>query len=129
MPVSAEKGTQLRALLDEIRKHLPVAPAIYDEDEITDRSERFLAAELVRERIFRLLGDELPYSIAVDIESFEIEGNLRRIAATIYVDRPSHKAHRDRREGRDAQAHRHRGAPRDGGAVRLARCSSSSGCA
>jgi GTP-binding protein Era len=92
VPVSAEKGTQLRGLLDEIRQRLPVAPAIYEEDEITDRSERFLAAEMVRERIFRLLGDELPYSIAVDIEGFELEGNLRRIAAVIYVDRPSHKA-------------------------------------
>jgi GTP-binding protein Era len=92
VPVSADKGTQLKPLLAEIRKRLPEQPAIYGEDEITDRPERFLAAELVRERIFRLLGDELPYSIAVDIEAFEIEGNLRRIAATIYVDRPGHKA-------------------------------------
>jgi GTP-binding protein Era len=92
VPVSAAKGTQLAALLAEIRKLLPEAPAIYGPDEITDRPERFLAAELVRERIFRLLGDELPYSIAVDIESFEQEGNLRRIAAAIYVDRPGHKA-------------------------------------
>jgi GTP-binding protein Era len=92
VPVSAEKGTQVRALLDEIRKHLPEQPPIYDEDDITDRPERFLAAELVRERIFRLLGDELPYSIAVDIESFEVEGNLRRIHAVIFVDRPGHKA-------------------------------------
>ena len=92
VPVSAEKGTQLRPLLDEIRSRLPEAPAIYEEDEITDRPERFLAAEMVRERIFRLLGDELPYSIAVDIESFEHEGNLRRIGAVIYVDRPAHKA-------------------------------------
>jgi GTP-binding protein Era len=92
VPVSAEKGTQVRALLEEIRKHLPEQPAIYDEDDITDRPERFLAAELVRERIFRLLGDELPYSIAVDIEAFETEGNLRRIHAVIYVDKPGHKA-------------------------------------
>ena len=92
VPVSAEKGTQVRALLDEIRQHLPEQPAIYDEDDITDRPERFLAAELVRERIFRLLGDELPYSIAVDIESFEVEGNLRRIHAAIFVDKPGHKA-------------------------------------
>jgi GTPase len=92
VPVSAEKGTQVRALLEEIRKRLPVQAAMYGEDEITDRPERFLAAEMVRERIFRLLGDELPYSIAVDIEAFEVEGNLRRIAAAIYVDRPSHKA-------------------------------------
>lgn len=92
VPVSASKGTQLRALVAELRKLLPEAPPIYEPDEITDRPERFLAAELVRERIFRLLGDELPYAIAVDVEKFEIEGNLRRIAATIYVDRPGHKA-------------------------------------
>ena len=92
VPVSAEKGTQVRALLDEVRRRLPEAPPIYDEDDITDRPERFLAAELVRERIFRLLGDELPYSIAVTIDAFTVEGNLRRIAATIYVDKASHKA-------------------------------------
>ena len=92
VPVSAEKGTQVRALLDEIRKRLPEAPAIYGEDDITDRPERFLAAELVREKLFRLLGDELPYSVAVVVEHFEQEGNLRRIAATIYVDKPGHKA-------------------------------------
>jgi GTP-binding protein Era len=92
VPVSAEKGTQVRALLDEVRKHLPEGPPIYGEDDITDRPERFLAAELVRERIFRLLGDELPYSTAVVVEQFVQEGNLRRIAATIYVDKTSHKA-------------------------------------
>ena len=92
VPVSAEKGTQVRALLGEVRKHLPEGPPIYDEDEITDRPERFLAAELVRERIFRLLGDELPYSTAVVVEHFTQEGTLRRIAATIYVDKSSHKA-------------------------------------
>jgi GTP-binding protein Era len=92
VPISASKGTQLKALLYEIRKLLPEGPPVYGEDEITDRPERFLAAELVRERIFRLLGDELPYSIAVDIEQFAIEGRLRRISASIYVDRPGHKA-------------------------------------
>ena len=91
VPISAEKGTQVKALLEEIRKRLPEQEAMYGEDEITDRPERFLAAELVRERIFRLLGDELPYTIAVDIETFEQEGNLRRIGAVIYVDRPAHK--------------------------------------
>jgi GTP-binding protein Era len=92
VPISASKGTQVKALLYEIRKHLPEGEPQYGEDDITDRPERFLASELVRERIFRLLGDELPYSIAVDVERFETEGNLRRIAATIYVDRPGHKA-------------------------------------
>ena len=91
VPVSASKGTQLKALLGEIRKRLPEQQPLYEADEITDRPERFLAAEMVRERIFRLLGDELPYAIAVAVESFAVEGNLRRIGATIYVDRPSHK--------------------------------------
>jgi GTP-binding protein Era len=92
VPVSASKGTQVKALLGEVRKLLPEQAAMYGEDEITDRPERFLAAELVRERIFRLLGDELPYSIAVVVERFELEGTMRRIAATIYVDKPGHKA-------------------------------------
>jgi GTP-binding protein Era len=92
VPVSAEKGTNLKPLLEEIRLRLPEQPPIYEEDDITDRPERFLAAELVRERIFRLLGDELPYSIAVIVDNFEIEGTMRRIAATIYVDKIQHKA-------------------------------------
>ena len=92
VPVSAEKGTQVRALLHEIRLRLPEAPAIYEEDEITDRPERFLAAELVREKIFRLLGDELPYAVAVVVDNFVVEGNLRRIACTIFVDKEGHKA-------------------------------------
>jgi len=92
VPLSAEKGTNVKPLLEEIRSRLPEHPPIYGEDDITDRPERFLAAELVRERIFRLLGDELPYSIAVVVEQFTQEGNLRRIAATIYVDKSSHKA-------------------------------------
>ena len=92
VPISASKRFQLANLLWEIRKHLPEGPPVHDADAITDRPERFLAAELVRERIFRLLGDELPYAIAVDVDSFTLEGSLRRISATIYVDRTSHKA-------------------------------------
>jgi len=92
VPVSATRGTQLKALLGEVRQYLPEGPATYEAEEITDRPERFLAAELVRERIFRLLGDELPYSIAVVVDDFKVEGRLRRIHATIYVDRPGHKA-------------------------------------
>jgi GTP-binding protein Era len=91
VPVSATKGTQLRALLEEIRRQLPEGPAVYEADDITDRPERFLAAELVRERIFRLLGDELPYATAVVVENFTVEGRLRRISATIFVDKPGHK--------------------------------------
>ena len=92
VPVSAEKGSQVKALAEEVAKLLPEAAPTYGPDEITDRSERFLAAELVRERLFRLLGDELPYTTAVVIDQFSEDGALRRIAASIYVDRQGHKA-------------------------------------
>ncbi len=92
VPVSAEKGVQVKALADEVAKLLPEAEPVYGPDDITDKSERFLAAELVREKLFRLLGDELPYTAAVVVEHFEMDGALRRIQATIYVDRPGHKA-------------------------------------
>ncbi|MGV0953347.1 MAG: GTPase Era [Fluviibacter sp.] len=92
VPVSAEKGTQTDALIGEIRNHLPVQGFLYDPDTLTDRSERFLASEYIREKLFRLLGDELPYAATVEIEKFETEGDLRRIFAAIVVDRDSHKA-------------------------------------
>jgi GTP-binding protein Era len=92
VPVSAEKGTQVDALAAEVAKLLPEAEPMYGPDDITDRSERFLAAELVREKLFRLLGDELPYTSAVVIDTFEMQGELRRIQATIFVDRDGHKA-------------------------------------
>ena len=92
VPVSAEKDRGLDALLAEVRALLPVAPAIYGVDEITDRDERFLAAEFVREKIFRLLGEEVPYATTVTIDSFEETGTLRRIHATVHVDRESQRA-------------------------------------
>jgi GTPase len=92
VPVSAKNGRQVDALLKELRGLLPNEGLLFDEDEITDKSERFLAAEYVREKLFRLLGDELPYSAAVEIEKFETEGELRRIYAAVVVDRDSHKA-------------------------------------
>ena len=92
VPVSAEKGTQTDALIGEIRNHLPAQGFLYDPDTLTDRSERFLASEYIREKLFRLLGDELPYAATVEIEKFETEGDLRRIFAAIVVDRDSHKA-------------------------------------
>ncbi|HSI43826.1 MAG TPA: GTPase Era [Methylotenera sp.] len=91
VPVSAKKSLNLDELLDAIRKYLPEQPAIYPEDELTDKNERFLAAELVREKIFRLLGDEIPYSVAVEIEKFEVDGKLRRIFCAIIVDKESQK--------------------------------------
>jgi GTP-binding protein Era len=92
VPVSAGRGTDLPALQGAIRAALPAGPALYPEDDVTDRDERFLAAEFVREKIFRQLGDEVPYGTAVAIDSFAHEGGLRRIHATVYVDKASQRA-------------------------------------
>jgi GTP-binding protein Era len=92
VPVSAKSGEQTDRLLHALRAHLPQQPAIYAAGEVTDRSERFLAAELVREKLFRQLGDELPYGASTAIEKFETEGKLRRIHVAIIVDKASHKA-------------------------------------
>lgn len=91
VPVSAERGTQLDELLAEIRKQLPHRELLFGEDELTDRSERFLAGEFIREKLFRMIGDELPYAATVEVEKFEIDGALRRISAAIVVDRQAHK--------------------------------------
>jgi len=92
VPVSAKLGFQLEGLQEEVRKILPENPPIFGEDDITDRSEKFLAAEIVREKVFRLVGDELPYTSTVLIEKFEQEGDLRRIFVAILVERDSHKS-------------------------------------
>ncbi|GIZ51071.1 GTPase Era [Noviherbaspirillum aridicola] len=92
VPVSAKQRFQLDALEAEIEKLLPPNPPMFDEDDITDRSEKFLAAEIVREKIFRFVGEELPYTSTVLIEKFEQEGNLRRIFAAVLVEREGHKA-------------------------------------
>ncbi|MEO8302486.1 MAG: GTPase Era [Betaproteobacteria bacterium] len=92
VPVSAEKDRGLDALLAEVGKRLPAGAPVFGDDEITDRDERFLAAEFVREKIFRLLGEEVPYATTVAIDSFELDGALRKIHATIYVDRDNQRA-------------------------------------
>jgi GTP-binding protein Era len=92
VPVSAKLRFQVDALEGEIRNHLPQNPPVFGPDDITDRSEKFLAAEIVREKVFRLSGDELPYTSTVLIEQFEQEGNLRRVFAAILVERDTHKA-------------------------------------
>ena len=71
---------------------MPAGELIYDAEQLTDRSSRFLAAELVREKLFRHLGQELPYSLTVEIEQFVEEGNLYRISAVIYVERSGQKS-------------------------------------
>jgi GTP-binding protein Era len=92
VPLSAEKSQGLDALLTAATKYLPEAPPVFDADDITDRPERFMASEILREKLFRNLGEELPYGIAVEIEKFEQEGELRRIHAAVIVDRPAHKS-------------------------------------
>lgn len=92
VPVSATLRFQLDNLEAEIRKYLPLGDPIFAEDDITDRSEKFLAAEIVREKLFRFVGDELPYTSTVLIEKFEQEGNLRRVFVAILVDRDTHKS-------------------------------------
>ena len=92
VPVSAKLRFQLDNLQTEIKRHLPENPPVFGEDDITDRSEKFLAAEIVREKVFRFVGDELPYTSTVLIEQFEQEGDLRRVFAAILVERDTHKS-------------------------------------
>jgi GTP-binding protein Era len=92
VPVSAKTGRNLPELLRVIAEALPEGPAAYPEDQLTDRDERFFAAEALREKIFETLGEELPYRCEVTIDSFKEEGRLRRIEATILVERDSQKA-------------------------------------
>jgi GTP-binding protein Era len=101
VPMSATREADVQRLLGIVRPYLPQQPWLYEEDALTDRSERFLASELIREKLFRLTGDELPYSCTVVIDKFEevepglehpgVKHPLRRIAATIVVERDAHK--------------------------------------
>jgi len=91
VPLSAEKGVGTETLLSVVATYLPVMPPVFEADDITDRSERFLASEILREKLFRNLGEELPYGLTVEIEKFEQEGGLRRIFAAIIVDRSAHR--------------------------------------
>ena len=92
VPVSASRGKGLEELLRALEPYLPEQPAIHSADELTDRNERFLAAEFIREKLFRQLGEELPYSAGVEIEKFEEQPDLRRIHASIVVEKEGHKA-------------------------------------
>ena len=91
VPMSATREADVARLLGIVEPYLPEQPWLYEEDALTDRSERFLAGEMIREKLFRLTGDELPYSCTVVIDKFEEEGRLRRIAASIVVERDAHK--------------------------------------
>jgi GTPase len=91
VPLSANKKADAERLFGILAPHLPEQDWFFEEDALTDRSERFLASELIREKLFRLTGDELPYNCTVVIEKWEEEGSLRRIAAAIVVERDAHK--------------------------------------
>ncbi|MBM96696.1 MAG: GTPase Era [Oceanospirillaceae bacterium] len=91
IPLSAKTGRNVDRLENLIESYLPEGQYFYPEDQITDRSSRFLAAELVREKIMRQLGDELPYAMTVEIEEFVHTGELAEISALILVERASQK--------------------------------------
>ncbi|GAB3769747.1 GTPase Era [Ramlibacter monticola] len=97
IPLSAKNAKDIERLLEVCSKYLPEQPWWYGEDELTDKSERFMAGEMIREKLFRLTGEELPYTSTVVVEKFEEEPSPKfkrmvRIAATIVVERDSHKA-------------------------------------
>jgi GTP-binding protein Era len=91
VPMSANNTRDVSRFFGICEKYLPQQPWMHGADELTDRSEKFLASEIVREKLFRLTGDELPYTSTVVIDKFEDDGRMRRIAATIVVERDGHK--------------------------------------
>ena len=91
VPISAENGTQVEILLNEIEATLPEGPRLYPEETLTDVSESFLVREIIREKVFRLTGMEIPYSIAVTVDSFVVEKKLIVIHASIHVAKESQK--------------------------------------
>jgi GTP-binding protein Era len=91
VPLSAHSTEDVARLLTIVEPYLPEQPWLYEEDALTDRNDRFLASEIVREKLFRLTGDELPYSSTVVVDKFEEEGGLRRIGISIVVEREAHK--------------------------------------
>lgn len=92
VPLSARRGENLEALLGELEKRMPEGPFLYPADQPTDRSERFLVAEVVREKLVLALHDELPYALAVEVDSFHRDGKLLRVDAVIWVGKANHKA-------------------------------------
>jgi GTP-binding protein Era len=92
VPVSARRGHGLDELREEIIKHLPVGPALFPRDHLTDQPERFLAAEIIREKVLHHTQQEVPHAVAVHIDSWEETSKLLRIAATIYIEKPGQKA-------------------------------------
>lgn len=92
IPLSAERGDNVDHLLDTLKPYLPEGEQSFPEDQVTDRSVRFLAAESVREKLTRRLGDELPYGLGVEVEEFEELPHVTRIGAVVWLERASHKS-------------------------------------
>jgi len=92
IPVSASTGEGVDKLAKVLTAMLPDQPMMYPADQVTDRGNRFMAAELIREQVFRQIGEEVPYSVAVQLESFKREGRMLRISAVIWVEKPGQKA-------------------------------------
>lgn len=92
VPLSARKGDNVDKLEAEVTSRLPQGEALFPEDQVTDRSQRFIAAELIREKLMRRLGEELPYAVTVEIEQFTVEGSMFRIHAVIWVEKEGQKA-------------------------------------
>lgn len=91
IPISAVKGTNLEELLNVLLKNLEEGPKYFDQTQITDVSEKFLASEIIREKALWLIQEEIPHGIAVQIDAFYEEENLNKISATIFVEKESHK--------------------------------------
>lgn len=91
IPISAKDGTQIQKLQERVAPLLPIGPFYFPEETITDRGIRFRVAEIIREKLIRALGDELPYSSTVEIESFKEENNVQIISAIIWVERKGQK--------------------------------------
>ncbi|MWP48275.1 MULTISPECIES: GTPase Era [unclassified Gilliamella] len=93
VPISAEKGEGVDIIKDIVKKHLPEGEHHFPEDYITDRSQRFMASEIIREKLMRFLGDELPYSVTVEIEQFKVDerNGMYRINGLILVERDGQK--------------------------------------
>jgi GTP-binding protein Era len=91
IPISAKHGDQVDELLNEMEKALPNGPPYFPEDSVTDMPERFIAAEMIREKVFRFTGQEIPYSTAVTVDSFSEQGKLVKIHASVHVERDSQK--------------------------------------
>ena len=91
-PLSAFKKNHTNGLRKLILKHLPQQEALFESDYVTDRSQRFVVAEFIREKLMRNLSNELPYDLTVEIEKFDLDGQMYRIAARIFVEKPSQKS-------------------------------------